>query len=287
MRAVLTTGLFGMLLLPTVVHAGEPLRVGAVAYAPGAVTVFEGVRKHCARQGLAIDYVLYSNYDALVKALRDGQVDVAWNTPLAHARFCLAADGKCQTLVMRDVDLGFRAVLVARKESGVTKPADLKAGKTLVVGSKEAAEATVLPFFYLAREGVRAGDVKQLRLDDELDLSGNPCSSEQHVLAALRKGRGDAGFVSERLWKTLARAGSPEADGLMAVYTTPAFSHCVFTARADLDAKRADAFRAAMLKMTPSDPTGAEVLRLEGAGKWVAGEADGFADLLEALKAAK
>ena len=94
---------------------GPVVRIGAVAYAPSAVTVFEGLRRYFATNGMAIDYVLYSNYDALGKALREGHVDIAWNTPLAHARYHLQAGGASQTLVMRDVDCNYRCTLVVRK----------------------------------------------------------------------------------------------------------------------------------------------------------------------------
>jgi ABC-type phosphate/phosphonate transport system substrate-binding protein len=69
------------------------LRIGAVAYAPNAVTVFENLRRYFAKTDLPIDYVLYSNYDSLVDALRDGHVDIAWNTPLAHARYHVLCKG--------------------------------------------------------------------------------------------------------------------------------------------------------------------------------------------------
>jgi ABC-type phosphate/phosphonate transport system substrate-binding protein len=138
-------GLAGILLLsPLAGRAYEStkkpriMRVGAVAYAPGAVTVFEGMRRYFARHNFPMDYVLYSNYDALVEALHDGQVDIAWNTPLAHARYHLLAGNQSQTLAMRDVDCGFRCKLIVRKESGIVAPGDLK-GKTLVLGSWDAA----------------------------------------------------------------------------------------------------------------------------------------------------
>jgi phosphonate transport system substrate-binding protein len=123
------------------------LRIGAVAYAPSAVTVFENLRHYFAKTELPIDYVLYSNYDALVDALRNGHVDVAWNTPLAHARYHILCKGQSQTLVMRDVDCNFRCKLLVRKESGIKAPSGLQ-GKTLALGSREAAEATVLPFTF-------------------------------------------------------------------------------------------------------------------------------------------
>src|SRR5262245_56008595 len=164
------------------------LRIGAVAYAPSAVTVFDNLRRYFAKTDLPVDYVLYSNYDALVDALRSGQVDIAWNTPLAHARYHLLSGGQSQTLVMRDVDRDFRCIMLVRRDSGIKAPQDLH-GRKFALGSRDAAEATVLPLHYLRKEGVREDDIKFLRLDDELDLRGNPCSSPHHVLNALRAGR--------------------------------------------------------------------------------------------------
>src|SRR5262249_12970194 len=82
----------------------QPLKIGAVASGPGSVTIFRALRYYFARNRLPVEFVLYSNYDGLTQALLKKQVDVAWNSPLAHARFHLAA-GESQTLVMRDVDV--------------------------------------------------------------------------------------------------------------------------------------------------------------------------------------
>lgn len=260
------------------------LRIGAVAYAPSAVTVFDNLRRYFAKTDLPVDYVLYSNYHALVDALRNGHVDIAWNTPLAHARYHLLCNGQSQTLVMRDVDCNFRCKLLVRKESGIKAPESLQ-GKTLVLGSREAAEATVLPLHYLKRGGVQLDKVKLLRLDEEMDLRGNPCSSPPHVLKALRAGRAEAGIVGERLWDELVARKAPEVEGLLVAWTSPSFSHCVFTAAKDFDKTVAARFTRLMLAMDGKDENTAEILHLEGASKWVAGSPDGFETLIEALRA--
>ena len=92
---------------------------GRLPIRPDAVTIFEGIRRYFDRHGLPVDYVLYSNYDALVEALHDGQVDIAWNTPLAHAQYHRKAGNASQALVMRDVDCNFRSVLVVRDDAGI------------------------------------------------------------------------------------------------------------------------------------------------------------------------
>ena len=289
-RLLLPAVVLAALVLPTHTTGDEKaspprvIRIGAVAYAPSAVTVFEDVRRYFAKTDLPVDYVLYSNYDSLVDALKRGHVDIAWNTPLAHARYHLLCDGKSQTLVMRDVDCDFRCKLLVRKESGITATAGLE-GKTLLVGSREAAEATVLPLHYLKKEGVKLDKVKLLRLDEELDLRGDPCSSPLHVLKALRDGRADAGVVGERLWNDLVARKAPEVARLQAVWTSPSFSHCVFTAAKDFDKDLGARFTKLMLAMDGKDERTAEILRLEGASKWVAGSPDGFKTLIEALRA--
>src|SRR5947209_4573907 len=62
------------------------LLLGAVAYDPKVVTIWEGFKAYFARYSLRMDYVLYSNYERQVEALIDGHIHVAWNSPLAWVR---------------------------------------------------------------------------------------------------------------------------------------------------------------------------------------------------------
>lgn len=268
-----------LLLSPALLAQPRVVRIGAVAYSPSAVTIFEGIKQYLNKNGLPADYVLYSNYDALVGALDRGEIDIAWNTPLAHARYHVI-HGKSQTLVMRDVDKDCRSVVVARADADVRSLTDLT-GKTLILGSCNAAEATVLPLHYLKKEKVDLANVKTLDLDKERDFKGNPCSSPAHVLKALKDGRGDAGIISERLWQQIA--AGPDAARFKLLWTSPAFSHCVFTAGPEFDRKLGQRFTALMLAMDPGDAATAETMRLEGTRQWIAGTPGGFADLIEAV----
>ena len=258
------------------------VRIGAVAYAPSAVTIFEDIRRYFDRRGMPVDYVLFSHYDALVEALRKGEVDIAWNTPLAHAQYHRKAGNASQALVMRDVDCNVRSVLVVRADASIRTPEGL-AGKTLVLGSRQAAEATVLPVHFLRRQGVNFEKIKLHSLDGIADLRGNPCSSEVHVLAAVKEGKGQAGIIGERFWKHLSEHEPDRVGGLKVIWVSPPFSHCVFTASKDFDRELAARFTRLMLAMDPSDPLAAEAMRLEGTRRWVAGSQEGFQELLKAL----
>jgi phosphonate transport system substrate-binding protein len=62
------------------------LIMGAVAYAPKVVTIWEGFKAFFGQNGLAFDYVLFSNYERQVEAQFDGTLHLAWNSPLAWIR---------------------------------------------------------------------------------------------------------------------------------------------------------------------------------------------------------
>lgn len=257
-------------------------RIGAVAYSSAAVTIFHGITRYLNHNGLPADYVLYSNYDSLVAALDKGEIDIAWNTPLAHAQYHVKNQCSSQTLVMRDVDVGVRSILVARAGSKIKSLSDL-AGKKLVLGSSQAAEATVLPLHFLKKEGMDLDKLQLVSLDAEVDGQGNPCASPQHVLKALRAGRGDAGIITTDLWNRVKDQPAVR-DSLVLIWTSPPFSHCVFTASAEFDKDRAARFTKLMEAMDPGESETTDVMRLEGTKKWLPGSGDGFKDLVEALR---
>src|SRR5277367_6702605 len=80
------------------------LRVGSVAYDPKVVTIWEGFKEYFAAHNVEIDYVLYSTYDAQVEANLCGEVDVAWNSPLAWVKSQIVSRGACRAVTMRDSD---------------------------------------------------------------------------------------------------------------------------------------------------------------------------------------
>lgn len=260
-----------------------PVRIGAVAYSPNVVTVFQGIRRYLNDNGLPADYVLYSSYGALVGALERGEVDIAWNTPLAHARFHVRSGCASQTLVMRDVDRNIRGVLVVREDSGIDSLDDLP-GNKLVLGSSHSAESTIVPVQYLEDQGLDLTKLDVVSLDGEVDGEGNPCSSPWHVLKAVQQGRGQAGVVTESVWKRSQARRDENTPALKRIWTSPPFSHCVFTAPQNFDKDRARQFTDLMLAMRADDPDTADVLRLEGAKKWVNGTPDGFTALVDALQ---
>jgi ABC-type phosphate/phosphonate transport system substrate-binding protein len=126
--------------------SGE-LVLGAVCHGPWMVTIWEGMKRYFCTRGLPFDYILYSNYDRQVDALLGGQIDVAWNSPLAWVqarRLAAENDVALQPVAMRDTDCGLRSVIVVREDSSITG-LDALRGKVVAVGDTDSAEATLLP----------------------------------------------------------------------------------------------------------------------------------------------
>lgn len=261
-----------------------PLLVGAVAYDPKAVTIWEGMREHFTAQGVPMDFVLFSNYERQVEALLEGVVDVAWNTPLAHVRVKRRTAGKSFSLGMRDSDRDFRSRLIARKGSGVKGPKDL-AGRTLAVGSRDSTQARILPLHFLRKEGADLGKARLLAFDSDVGKHGDTGASELEVLKALQEGRADAGAVGDLVWVTEQAAGRVDAAKLESVWSTPPFDHCMFDAAPGSDASMREAFVRGLFSMSWEDPKHRRVLELEGLKAWMPPREEGYASLHEALDA--
>jgi hypothetical protein len=80
------------------------LRLGGVASRTYLVA-FPAIKEHFQQQGLELDWVLYSSWDALVEAFVRREVDVAWNGPLAYVKIKRRLGDPCQVVAMRDIDV--------------------------------------------------------------------------------------------------------------------------------------------------------------------------------------
>jgi phosphonate transport system substrate-binding protein len=259
-----------------------PLLVGAVAYDPKAVTIWEGMREHFNAQGLPMDFVLFSNYERQVEELLRGHIDVAWNTPLAHARVRRRTKNASLSLGMRDSDRDFRSRVLVRKGAGIRSPREL-AGRSLAVGSRDSTQARILPLHFLEKEGVDPASLKLLAFDSDVGKHGDTGASELEVLKALHDGRADAGAVGDLIWVNEQAAGHVDPAKVEVLWSTPPFDHCMFDAPPGADRARVEAFQKALFAMRWENPAHRRVMELEGLKAWVPPREEGYASLHEAL----
>src|ERR1700736_6601001 len=185
------------------------LKIGAVAYAPKVVTIWEGIREYLRDRGLQTDYVLYSSYPALVDALVAGHIDIAWNTPLAYLQAKEKLGGQCLVLGMRDSDVNFITVFITRTDSPIHSLIDLK-GKRFALASRDSSHAAILPVHFLREGGLDPEqDLKLVRFDSDIGKHGDTGTSEQDVVQAVSEGSADAGAIGKVTWDAAV------ADGLI------------------------------------------------------------------------
>ena len=262
----------------------DDLLVGAVAYHPRIVTIWEGFRAYFAAQGVPTDYVLYSNYERLVDALLSGDVDIAWNTNTAYVVAEERLGGDAQVLGMRDVDADFRTVIVTRRGEAFDSPAAL-AGRRLALGSRDSGHAAILPLYYLAEEGFDAAhDATLVRFDTDLGKHGDTGDSELRVVRAVAEGDADAGALGDATWASLRSSGFAPAADVEVAWRSPTYFHCNFTALPSFDTARAAQWSEALLAMSYDDPELRTVMDLEGVKRWLPGDKSGYADLTEAMR---
>ena len=267
-------------------RADADVRVGAVAYHPRIVTIWETFLEHFEREGVATDYLLYSNYERLVAAVLGGDVDIGWNTNTAFVALEQELGGDARILGMRDVDAEFATVIVTRRGEAFEDVHGL-AGRRLALGSRDSGHAAILPLYYLGRQGLdAASECELVRFDTDLGKHGDTGDSELRVVRAVTEGRADAGALGETTLAAFRADRLPAVADLEVAWRSPTYYHCNFTALPSLDGALAERWQAALLAMSYDDPEMRQAMTLEGVKRWLAGDRSGYEDLAAAMRKA-
>ena len=263
--------------------------VGAVAYDPKVVTIWEGMRHYFHEEArLPVEVVLFQSYELQVAALlsQSGdftpRIDIAWNTNLAYLQSEKWSEQRCKAIAMRDTDIGWTTKIFAATGGAVTKLADLR-NRTLALGSRDSGHAAILPVHFLEREGLaEEKDYRTLRFNTDVGKHGDTGRSEAEVVRAVLDGRADAGAVGGPFWKTVNTDRLVPEGALTEIWTSPPFNHCMFTARPDLDPSLAQLFVEALSGMNYENPSHRAVLDAEGLRRWEVPHLDGYDSLRQA-----
>ena len=267
----------------------ETIWVGAVAYDPKVVTIWEGMRRYFHGEArLSAEIVLFQSYEAQVMALL-GQptevlprIDIAWNTNLAYLQADEWSGHACRAIAMRDTDLGWMTKIVAVNGGPISTVADLK-NRTLALGSRDSGHAAILPVYFLEQQGMREGsDYQTLRFDSDLGKHGDTGTSEVEVVRAVLDGRAGAGAIGSPFWNTMRNERLVPEGSLREIWSSPTYNHCMFTASPDLDLEQEHRFAEALAAMSYDNPIHRAILDAEGLQRWLAPHLDGYGALRQA-----
>jgi phosphonate transport system substrate-binding protein len=260
------------------------LLMGAVAYDPKVVTIWDGFRRWFDGQGFAFDYLLYSNYERQVEDLLAGRIHAAWNSPLAWVRadrLARASGASVRALAMRDSDCDLSSVVVVSARSSITAVADLK-GKTVATGAVDSPQATLIPLDHLRSLGLEPGtDFEVRRFDVGVGLHGDHVGGEREAAAALAAGAVDAACMIDSNHLLFSREGTLPPGSTRVVAQTERFDHCNMTVSSS--SALVSRFGQLLLAMDYGDPEVRPLLDLEGLKQWRPGRLSGYGPLESAV----
>lgn len=264
----------------------KPLIMGAVAYAPKVVTIWEGFKEYFRRHDFEFDFALYSNYERQVEAQFDGSLDIAWNSPLAWVRADRMARARGRTVcavAMRDTDCDLASVLVVRGDSAIAAASDL-AGKTVGFGAIDSPQANLIPRDHLRAQGLVAErDYTARRFDVLGGKHGDHIGGERDAALALMAGEIDAAWMIDGNHLAFSREGTLPAGATRILARTGLYDHCNFTTSPDAPAEKVGRFVELLLGMSWEDPEVRPLLELEGLKAWRDGRTSGYTLLERAV----
>lgn len=264
----------------------DRILLGAVAYDPKVLTIWDGFRQWFRKAGLDFDYVLYSHYERQTEDLVEGRIDVAWHSPLAWVRTVRLARERSvgvRAVVMRDSDRDLVSAIAVRADSDIATPADLR-GKTVATGAVDSPQGTLLPLSLLRAAGLLPGaDVKVLRFDVGVGLHGDHVGGERDAAAALRTGHADAACLLDANTLLFAREGTLPAGSIRILAQTEPYDHCTMAVGPGADPSAVESFTSLLLGMSYADPSVRPLLDLEGLKKWLPARTDRYGALERAV----
>lgn len=279
----------------------KTILLGAVAYDPKVVGIWDIIRDYSNEYGCKLDYVLFSNYERQVDSLLKGHIDIAWNTNVAWIRTLYATDNKAKAIAMRDTDLHWSTKFVVKKDSKIKNLEDLK-GKKLGVGSADSSQANIMAIYYLNKNGlkIKESDINNSEIDNEsvniirynsdLGKHGDTGRSEWDVLEGLKNGSLDAGTIGSKTWIRILEEGLYPDGELISFYTSPDFCHCNFTVMPNTDAEISNNFVNMLMSQKKENPIIKKMMAMEGLNEWIiTGEKElkGYDTLYEAMREQK
>jgi phosphonate transport system substrate-binding protein len=224
------------------------------------------------KTGCRVELVVPTNYAAVVEAIANDNVDIAY---LGGFTFVQASQrAGVRPLVQRERDQNFHSVFITQPGSGVNTLTDLK-GHSFAFGDVNSTSGHLMPAYYMRASGIDAG-----ALTKTLFTGGHDATA-----LAVANAKVDAGAMDELVFDSMRKSGKITSSQVKVFYTTPAFFDYVWAARKGLDQKLSDAFAAALLKLDASNAENKVLLDLLNATRYVRAENASYDKLRQAARA--
>lgn len=224
---------------------------------------------------LKVTYTNVVDYAATVEALAAKKLDMVWYGGFTYVQ-ARKRTGDAVPLVSREEDLNFHSKFITRKDTGITKLADLK-GKTFSFGSVSSTSGHLMPRYFLLQNGI----------NPERDFAKFSFSGAHDATSLwVESGKVDAGALNEAVWDKLVQTGKVDTSKVVVFWTTPPYVDYVWTVRGDLDRGLQERIASALVKLDYRKPEDKRLLDLHRTKKYVRVKPEDFKPTEEAAIAA-
>jgi phosphonate transport system substrate-binding protein len=214
------------------------------------------------KTGMKIDMTIPTNYAAVVEAIANDQVDIAYLGGFTYVQSSKRSG--VIPLVQRDQDQNFHSVFITRQDSGINGLSDLN-GHTFAFGDVNSTSGHLMPEYFM----------REAKVDPKVIEKATYTGGHDATALAVANNRVDAGAMDETVYQKMVSDGKLDQTKARVFYTTPPFFDYVWVARKGLDPKIQEAFANAFLKLDQNDPIHKPVLDVMRAKKYVrANDAD-------------
>jgi len=219
--------------------------------------------------GTKVELTVPTNYAAVVEAIANDQVDIAYLGGFTYVQASKRAG--VVPLVQRERDQNFHSFFITHSDTGINSLADLK-GHTFAFGDVNSTSGHLMPEYFMRQANV------------DLDVITKAIYTGGHDATALAVAnkKVDAGALDETVYQKMITEGNLNPENVRVFYTTPPYYDYIWVSRRGLDSKVADSFSAAFLKLDANDPAHKKILDLLIATKYIKAEDSSYDKLRQA-----
>lgn len=223
------------------------------------------------KTGAKIELTVPTNYAAVVEAVSNDRVDIAYFGGFTFVQ--ASARAGALPLVQRERDQNFHSLFITQPKSSIRSLNDLK-GHNFAFGDVNSTSGHLMPAYFMQQQGV-----DQAVIDKAIYTGGHDATA-----LAVANGKVDAGAMDELVYQRMIKEGKVSEAQLRVFYSTPPFFDYVWAARKGLDPAVAKGFANAMLALDARNPEQKKILDLLSASKYVKAEDSSYGPLRQAAK---
>ncbi|HKX33248.1 MAG TPA: putative selenate ABC transporter substrate-binding protein [Blastocatellia bacterium] len=209
--------------------------------------------------GLKLDLTVPTNYAAVVEAVANDQVDIAYLGGFTYVQ--ASRRSGVVPLVQRERDQNFHSLFITHVGTGIDSLDDLK-GRRIAFGDVNSTSGHLMPEYFM----------REAKVDPEVISNAIYTGGHDATALAVANRKVDAGALDETVYRKMVADGKLDGAQVKVFYTTPPFFDYIWVARKTLAPKIGESFSSAMLKLNANDAGQKAVLDLLNATHYLKAE---------------